>query len=295
MCRGPRDPATTEYEWVDVAVETICAGTAAGCVDCWGDGAAGGKFDEAYKAFAMDRGLACGVTAGGEPHCWSWYGYPDPVDVGPLLPAGLGFDGVAVNGGSACWTRDEVVSECPVSVCDNATDPADTACVDQPAHGDLDFFVGGVLSYCGLDTGGLLTCWGFPPALALHRPGPYVRLDLAQSACAIDAEGTAWCSTWGNESSAQGDVTGFPGDFVAVGAGRRLLLLDSIGRITDEPFQPAGTEYGYLCDLEAGSFSAVASFSQVSCALPLTGGIECWKEVEPDCVHGTPAQLYPSE
>lgn len=292
-CEGPRDPATTTYEWVKIGRGAVCAGSADGCVDCWGGADERSMLDEPYEAFDLHYGLACGVTTTGEPRCWSWEGRPDPVDTEPLIPERGTFDGVEVTENTACWTHHGQTPVCPVTECDAATDPANPECTDQAESEGLVSFVGAMREYCGLAPDGETVCWGFLPGLAITRPGPYVWLDAANSICGLEAEGSAWCSSLGSESTNSAEVREFAGDYVQVAAGYRVLLLDDLGYLTDEHYRSEGgtAEYGYLCEIDPGPYTTVASYYQLACALPVGGGIACWYENDAGCITGTPTDL----
>lgn len=137
-----------------------------------------------------------------------------------------------------------------------------------------------------------MVCWGFQPGLTLTRPASYVRLDAGNTICGLDAVGTAWCSSLGTEMANSAEVTEIPGPFVQVGPGWRVLLLDASGGVTDLHYNwGGGTEFGYLCEIGSEAYTAVASYGQQSCALPVGGGIECWQENDAGCITGTPADL----
>lgn len=294
-CDGPRDPATTTYEWVKIGDDSVCAGAADGCVDCWGSAGEFGILDVPYRAFDIHWALACGVTVAGEPRCWSWEGFPERIATAPLASDGGVFDGVAVSRFTTCWTRGDGPPTCPVAVCDASGDPADPECQGQPERGGLVSLLGGDYSYCGLDQDGGIVCWGFLPAIALFGPSPFVRLDVGNNICGIDPHGVAWCSGLPNStsgSSSAADVLRVGERIVQVGAGHRLLLLDESGGVTDVPYGvQGGTEFGYLCEIGLGPYTAVASYGDKSCALLPGGGIECWQEDDAGCITGTPADL----
>lgn len=108
--------------------------------------------------------------------------------------------GLKGNGAAYCWGDD---SYGQLGTGDVARRPSDVT----PVAGGLSFRAvrAGLVTTCGLDTGGALYCWGRELGRVPQRLGPSLRfesLDMgARHGCAVTAAGEAYC--WGRNASGQ--------------------------------------------------------------------------------------------
>ncbi len=206
-CFGPYGAIGMPTERLDL----VAAGSDAACgvaasdgrALCWGL-VAGTGLDEIPDVplvdLAVGAGLACGLDAAGQPHCWGDNANPPPA--GP-------FQSIHVADIVACGHRlDDTIT------CWNANGPRVWAPTGAFTSMDLDGLHG-----CGLRPDRSVSCWGsgtLPP----DDPGPFVDVAVATSnACGIDRSGAATC--WGRMY--MGSLEPPPvRDFVAIEGGSDL-------------------------------------------------------------------------
>jgi alpha-tubulin suppressor-like RCC1 family protein len=196
----------------------------------------------------------CAVTESGETYCWgtdvlgqlgtggTGSGSASPVRVGGLPAATQVAVGpyhscaLAADGRPWCWGEQrsgQVGIGDSVTTCRGSTEALGCVTVPVAVRGGLRLvaLAAGGRSTCGLDAQGAAHCWGgsvfgehrFPVPVEFAVPRriasavPFVALDVAQDgshACALDAEGGAWC--WG------------PGSGVAAPAGTAVRALPGV-------------------------------------------------------------------
>ena len=278
-----------------------CALTKGGSVKCWGYGQDDGlgygissapmdirtsssDINPLSNISAVSAGSyeTCVLTTGGTVKCWrSWGGYPIDVqtsssDTNPLsgitsINLGRGHACAIATGGSVkCWGEYSytfalgdgrgVSSTLPVDVLRSREDTPDLSNIKSIDIGDW---------ACALTTGGNVKCWGGMSSSQLpvdtHTsstdPTPLENIESISvgrgHACAVTTNGTVKC--WGQGGEGQLGSEGEP---------------DSNGYYPNS-FTPMDVQSSSDSD-PLSNITAVSSGEFHTCALTVSGSVECW-------------------
>jgi hypothetical protein len=207
---GDLPPGT--FTDVALGVAHACAVDDAGKLVCWGKGDHGQTAPPAgtYTRVVIEQERSCALGTDGRISCWGGYVGPQTLK-GPFTE--LVLTGQTVCGqrsdGAACWGDDLTVNRAVVRdvqfgddgrPCGLRADGTTDCGVDPPTTSFVDL-VRAHHSFCGVDAGGAVACWGArtcrpeSPCLPDVPPGKLRTLELGPGAlCGVTTTGTVSCA-----------------------------------------------------------------------------------------------------
>ncbi len=186
---GVRDAPTDDAVYVTAGTSHACSLSPDLEVACWGyaEGFLCVAPPGEFELLAATATFTCALDGEGVVTCWGGFDETDVVDPDPLDGA-TGFTHLAV-GGFGC-----VLDDAGQATCFFCGEDDESGACSPPSTAFTD--IGVAWSYaCGLDTDGLLECWGDTPAsLDGYDDQVFTRLSADHhQTCGLTDEGRAWC------------------------------------------------------------------------------------------------------